>query len=121
MPKSELTKLREGIIIGSGSYTGEVFEAAKTKSEDDLRNVMEYYDFIEVNPPSILTHLTETSDFANMFEIKETIKKIINTADSINKPVCACGDVHTLDPNDNIYREILVAQKQPGGGVHPLN
>jgi DNA polymerase III alpha subunit (gram-positive type) len=35
-------------------------------------------------------------------------------------PVCACGDVHTLDPNDNIYREILIAQKTNSGGLHPL-
>ena len=120
IPKSELTKLREGIIIGSGSYTGEVFESSKTKGDEDVRNIMSYYDFIEVNPPSLLQHLAETGDFSNMFEIKETIKKIINLADEIGLPVCACGDVHTLDPNDNIYREILIAQKQTGGGLHPL-
>ncbi len=120
LPKSELTKYREGIIIGSGSYTGEVFESAKTKSDDDVMNVMSYYDFIEVNPPSILTHLIEMGEFSNAVELKETIKKIIRLADEIGKPVCACGDVHTLDANDNIYREILVSQKQPGGGLHPL-
>jgi len=120
LPKSTLTELREGLIIGSGSYTGEVFEAARSKGEDDLMNIMDYYDFIEVNPPSILQHLVEKSDFSNMFEIKETIKKIIRLSDEIGKIVCACGDVHTLDPEDNIYREILVAQKQVGGGLHPL-
>ncbi|NLC48376.1 MAG: PolC-type DNA polymerase III, partial [Tenericutes bacterium] len=120
IPKSELTKHREGLIIGSGCYSGEVFESAKTKSDDDVLNVMSYYDFIEVNPPSILEHLVETGDFSNTFEMKETIKKIIRLADTLDKLTCATGDVHTLDPNDNIYREILVAQKQPGGGLHPL-
>jgi DNA polymerase-3 subunit alpha (Gram-positive type) len=120
IPKSELTKYREGLIIGSGCYHGEVFEAAKTKGDDDVLNIMSYYDFIEVNPPSILEHLIETGDFSNAFEMKETIKKIIRLADTLGKITCATGDVHTLDPNDNIYREILVAQKQPGGGLHPL-
>ncbi len=120
MPKSELSKYREGLIIGSGCYNGEVFSAAKSKSDEDVINVMSYYDFIEVNPPSILTHLVEMGDFSNMFELKETIKKIIRLADSIGKITCATGDVHTLDPSDNIYREILIAQKQPGGGLHPL-
>ncbi len=118
--KSELNNLREGLLIGSGCANGEIFTAAKTKSEDDLVNLMMFYDFIEVNPPGILTHLIESEDFSNIFELKENIKKIINCADSVGKLVCATGDVHTLDPDDNIYREILVTQKQPGGGFHPL-
>ena len=120
IPKTELTSLRKGLIIGSGSYTGEVFESAKTKGEEDIMNVMSYYDFIEVNPPSILQHLVENEEFSNMFELKETIKKIIRLAGEVGKDVCACGDVHTLDSNDNIYREILISQKQTGGGLHPL-
>ncbi len=118
--RSELVKLREGLILGSGCSSGEIFEAARTKSEEDLINLMMFYDFIEVNPPSILMHLIESEDFANLYELEENIKKIVNCAESIGKIVCATGDVHTLDPEDNIYREILVAQKQPGGGFHPL-
>ena len=120
LPKSKLMELREGLIIGSGCYHGEVFEAAKSKSDDDILNIMTFYDFIEVNPPCILEHLIEMGDINNSYELIETIKKIIRLADSLNKLTCATGDVHTLDPNDNIYREILVAQKQPGGGLHPL-
>ncbi len=119
--KSELSKLREGLILGSGCASGEIFEAAKTKSEEDLINLMMFYDFIEVNAPSILMHLIENGEFASIIDLQENIKKIVNCADSINKMVCATGDVHTLDPDDNIYREILVMQKQPGGGFHNLN
>ncbi|MEG1305958.1 MAG: PolC-type DNA polymerase III [Bacilli bacterium] len=118
--KSELVKYREGLIFGSGCINGEIFEASKTKGEEDLINLMMFYDFIEVNPPSIQTHLIEKGEFSNMFEVKENIKKIINAALSVNKLVCATGDVHTLDPEDNIYREILVNQKASGGGLHPL-
>ncbi len=120
IPKSVLNELREGLIFGSGCSSGEVFEAAKTKSKEDLISIINFYDFIEVNPPSILTHLVEKSEFSSEFELKDNIKKIIDASDAVNKLVCATGDVHTLDPEDNIYREILVNQKQPGGGFHPL-
>lgn len=119
--KSVLTQYREGLLIGSGCASGEVFTKARSVSEEDLINLMNFYDFIEVNPPSILEYLIDTEDFTNMIELKESIKKIVNTASSINKIVVAAGDVHTLNPEDNIYREILIKQKQPGGGLHPLN
>ncbi len=121
MPKSKLIELKEGILLGSGCVNGEIFNIAKTQSEDELMNAMSLYDFIELNPPSICNFLIESGEFTNPFELKETMKKIIKAADKVGKPVVATGDVHTLDPEDNIYREILVAQKQPGGGFHPLN
>ena len=121
MPKSKLLELKEGLLIGSGCVNGAIFNIAKTQSEDELINAMNMYDYIELNPPSICSHLIESSEFANAFELKETMRKIVKAADKINKPVVATGDVHTLDPSDNIYREILVAQKQPGGSLHPLN
>lgn len=119
--KSEVEKLREGVLIGSGCINGEIFREASTKTEEELANMMKFYDFIEVNPPSIIKHLIDTGDFNNMNQIHEVLNKIITTAEKLGKLVCATGDVHTLDPEDNIYREILVAQKNPGGGLHPLN
>ena len=121
MPKSKLIELKEGLLIGSGCVNGEIFNLAKTQGEDELINAMNLYDFIELNPPSICDFLIESGEFTNPYELKETMKKIIKAADKIGKPVVATGDVHTLDPEDNIYREILVAQKQSGGGFHPLN
>lgn len=118
--KSEVERLREGILLGSGCINGEIFREASNKTEEELANMMGFYDFIEVNPPSIAKHLIDTGDFTNMFQLQETIKKIIRVADKLGKMVCATGDVHTLNPEDNIYRDILVAQKVPGGGFHPL-
>ena len=120
-PKSILKEYREGLIIGSGCVHGEIFEAAKSKTEEELRNLMEFYDFIEVNPPSICDFLIESSEVSSKADIYNIVKKIVDNAAIINKMVVATGDVHTLDPEDNIYREILVRQKQPGGGLHPLN
>jgi len=119
-PKSLLTSLREGLIIGSGCVNGEVFESAKRNSEEELMNIMDYYDFIEVNPPSIMDYLVESGEISTKAEIYNILNKIMSAADKINKMVVATGDVHTLDPEDNIYREILTTQKQPGGGFHPL-
>lgn len=121
MPKSKLIELKDGLLIGSGCVNGEIFNLAKTQGEDELINAMNLYDFIELNPPSICDFLIESGEFTNPYELKETMKKIIKAADKTGKPVVATGDVHTLDPEDNIYREILVAQKQSGGGFHPLN
>ena len=118
--KSELIKLREGTIIGSGCVNGEIFNSAKTNTEEELTSNMLFYDFIEVNPPSICEYLVDTGDFSNIYELKETIRKIIRCAKSINKLVCATGDVHTLNKEDNIYRDILINQKVSGGGFHQL-
>lgn len=119
-PKSLLTKHREGLIIGSGCVNGEIFEAAKRNTEEELMNLMKYYDFIEINPPSIMDYLVESGEVTSKADIYNIVNKIIRSAEKVDKMVVATGDVHTLDPEDNIYREILVAQKQPGGGFHPL-
>ena len=119
-PKSVLSSLREGLIIGSGCINGEIFETAKRSNEEELMNQMKFYDFIEVNPPSITDHLIESGDVSSKADIYNIINKIVACADKVGKMVVATGDVHTLDPEDNIYREILITQKQPGGGFHPL-
>ena len=97
-PKSVLTELREGLIIGSGCVNGEIFEGAKRNSEEELMEMMKYYDFIEVNPPSIMTHLIESGEVSSKSDIYNIINKIISAADKIGKMVVATGDVHTLDP-----------------------
>ena len=120
-PKSLLTKFREGLILGSGCASGEIFEAAKRNTEEELMNLMKFYDFIEVNPPSILDYQVESGEVSSKSDLYLIINKIIRCADKIGKMVVATGDVHTLDPEDNIYREILVTAKLPGGAFHPLH
>ena len=120
-PKSLLNKFRDGLILGSGCVFGEVFEAAKRNTEEELMEIMKYYDFIEINPPSIMEFLVESGEVSSKSDLYALINKIIRCADKIGKMVVATGDVHTLDPEDNIYREILVRTKQAGGGLHPLN
>ena len=119
--RSEIDRLRDGLLIGSGCYESEVFHQARTKSEEELTNTINFYDYVEVQPPEVYDHLVQSGDFANSNEVLENIKKIVDTTISAGKIIVATGDVHQLNPDDKIYREIIINQKVPGGGRHPLN
>ena len=119
--RSEIEKHKEGLLIGSSCANGEIFRLARSKSEEEVSDLMNFYDYIEVQPPEVYSHLIDLSDFKNMEEVEDNIKKIIKVAKDKNKIVVATGDVHHLDRSDKIYREIIVNQKVPGGGRHPLN
>ena len=120
IPRSVINEYREGILIGSGCYESEVFKQATSKSEEELSNIIRFYDYVEVQPPECYSHLVETGDFANEGEVISNINKIINTTIDAGKLIVATGDVHHLTREDKIYREIIVNQKVPGGGRHPL-
>ena len=118
--RSEIEKHREGILIGSGCYESEIFRLARSKNDEELANLINFYDYIEVQPPAVYDHLLQMGDFANKAELLEHIKKIIRVTKESGKLIVATGDVHQIEPEDRIYREIIVNQKVPGGGRHPL-
>ncbi len=118
--RSEIQKLREGLLISSGCYESEVFVEARSKTEEELSEIMNFYDYIEVQPIDCYDHLIQSGVFANTFELTENIKKIVRVGKDAGKLVVASGDVHHLKLDDKIYREIIVNQKVPGGGRHPL-
>ena len=118
--RSEIEKHREGLLIGSGCYLSEVFVEARSKSEDELSNIIRFYDYVEVQPMECYDHLIQTGDFATKVELASHIKKIIRVTEDAGKLIVATGDVHHIKRDDKIYREIIVNQKVPGGGRHPL-
>ena len=118
--KSEINKLREGLLIGSGCYESEVFVQAKSKSDEELVNIINFYDYVEVQPVDCYDHLLQSGDFENKALLIEHLKKIIRNTNAAGKLIVATGDVHHLKSSDRIYREIIVNQKVPGGGRHPL-
>ncbi len=118
--RSEIEKYREGLLVGSGCSSGEVFTLARSKSDEEMNNIIQFYDYIEIQPIGIYDHLLQTNNFTEKKELEEHIKKIIRIAYNNNKLVVATGDVHHLDNKDKIYREIIINQKVPGGGRHPL-
>ena len=118
--RSKLNELREGLLIGSGCYESEVFLEARSKEGQELTNIINFYDYVEVQPPEVYNHLIQTSDFASVEELKTHIKKVIDATTEAGKIIVATGDVHHFTREDKIYREIIVNQKVPGGGRHPL-
>ena len=118
--RSKLNELREGLLIGSGCYESEVFLEARSKEGQELTNIINFYDYVEVQPPEVYNHLIQTSDFASEEELKDHIKKVIDATKEAGKIIVATGDVHHFTREDKIYREIIVNQKVPGGGRHPL-
>ncbi len=118
--RSKLNSLREGLLIGSGCYESEVFLAARSKEGQELNNIIDFYDYVEVQPPEVYDHLLQLGDFKDKEELLNHIKKIINAVKESGKIIVATGDVHHFKREDKIYREIIVNQKVPGGGRHPL-
>ena len=119
--RSKLEELRSGLLVGSGCYNSEVFVEARSKSEDELRTIIDFYDYVEVQPKDAYTHLIDQSDFSGEAELDSTLRKIIECTKEQGKIIVATGDVHYLNKEDKIYREIIINQKVPGGGRHPLN
>ena len=118
--RSKLEELREGILIGSGCYNSEVFIEARSKEGEELTNIINFYDYVEVQPPEVYNHLIQTSDFKDEKELEDHIKKVISATKEAGKIIVATGDVHHFTREDKIYREIIINQKVPGGGRHPL-
>ena len=120
IPRSELANLREGILVGSSCYESEVFKEAASKTEEELINVISFYDYVEVQPPAVYDHLIQSSSFGSKKELQDHLLKIIKVTEECGKLLVATGDVHHLTEEDRIYRQIIVNQKVPGGGRHPL-
>ncbi len=118
--RSEIERHREGLLIGSGCYESEVFTEGKSKSEDELSNIIRFYDYVEVQPLECYNHLIQSGDFGTEVELAAHIEKIIRVTEDAGKIIVATGDVHHIKREDKIYREIIVNQKVPGGGRHPL-
>ncbi len=118
--RSKLEELREGLLIGSGCYESEVFIQSRSKEGEELTNVINFYDYVEVQPPEVYGHLIQTSDFKNEYEVQAHISKIVRATKDAGKIIVATGDVHHFYREDKIFREIIVNQKVSGGGRHPL-
>lgn len=118
--RSKLEELREGLLIGSGCYNSEVFIEARSKEGQELTNIINFYDYVEVQPVEVYGHLIQTSDFSGEEEIRNHIKKIVAAVEETGKIMVATSDMHHFYREDKIFREIIINQKVPGGGRHPL-
>ncbi len=120
IPKWVIDENREDVLVGSGCMNGEIFSVALARPEDDLKKAMQFYDYIEVQPPSNYEHLVFSHDISCYDDLIFALNKIIKCAREIGKIVVATSDAHSLTKEDTIYREFIVNQNVPGKGRHPL-
>nr|WP_281186674.1 PolC-type DNA polymerase III [Bacillus solimangrovi] len=118
IPRSQLQKYREGLLIGSACDQGEVFEAMMQKAPEEVEEVAEFYDYLEIQPPSNYYHLIEKDLVHDNENLLEIIGNIVKLGEKLDKPVVATGNVHYLNEEDHIYRKILIASQ---GGANRLN
>ncbi|PWI58215.1 PolC-type DNA polymerase III [Sulfoacidibacillus thermotolerans] len=108
-PRQLLKQYRKGLLIGSGCKYGEVFQALlRGKTDQELRALLEFYDFIELQPLDHYGALIESGEVGSYEVVAQYHKRLLALADELQKPVVATGDVHFLRDQDAIYREIIM-------------
>ena len=115
IPKSLINKYREGLIIGSACEQGELYQAIIDKrGEDEIDRIARFYDYFEIQPNGnneFMIRDEHFSDINSVKDLEDINRKIIDIADRMHKPVVATCDVHFLDPEDEVYRRVLMAGK----------
>ena len=110
VPKSEIIKHREGILIGSACEAGQVYRAILDgKSKEELDDIASFYDYFEIQPNGNNMFLVREGKVADERALEDINRKIITLADEQGKLTVATGDVHFLEKRDSIYRAILMA------------
>lgn len=115
MPKSLIQKYREGLIIGSACEAGELYSAlVDQRSDEEIAKIVNFYDYLEIQPVGNNEFMIRSDRYETIHseeDIQQINQRIVDLGEEFHKPVAATCDVHFLDPDDSIYRAILMAGK----------
>ena len=115
IPKSLLNQYREGLIVGSACEAGELFSAvAEDRPEEEIARIISFYDYLEIQPIGNNAFMIDSEKHPNVHhaeDLKNLNRKIVSLGEKFDKPVCATCDVHFLNPEDSLYRSVIMAGK----------
>ena len=115
IPKSVLAKYREGLILGSACEAGELFRAVvDERPEEEIARIVEFYDYLEIQPTGnneFMIRDPKMTKVGTVADLQDLNRKIVELGEKFNKPVCATCDVHFLNPEDEVYRRIIMSNK----------
>lgn len=115
IPKSKLIEKRDGLIIGSACEAGELLRALlDMKSKEYINNIVNFYDYLEIQPIGNNMFMIDSEKIPavnSIEDIKNFNRKVVELGEMHNKPVVATCDVHFIDPEDSVYRKILMFAK----------
>ncbi len=115
IPKSLIRAHREGLLIGSACEQGELYQAIiDKKSEDEIIRIAKFYDYLEIQPNGNNEFMVREERFEDINsdkDLEDINRKIVSLGEMLDKPVVATCDVHFLNPEDEVYRRILMAGK----------
>ena len=115
IPKSVLAKYREGLIIGSACEAGELFRAVvDERPEEEIARIVGFYDYLEIQPTGnneFMIRDPKMTKVSTVADLQDLNRKIVELGEKFNKPVCATCDVHFLNPEDEVYRRIIMSNK----------
>ena len=115
VPKSLLMKYREGLILGSACEAGELYRALLDgRPEEEIARIVNFYDYLEIQPLGNNKFMIESDRIPSVNSMEDIMnfnRRIVELGEEFNKPVVATCDVHFLDPEDEVYRRIIMAGK----------
>ena len=122
IPRERLEHYRDGLLFGSGCYNSELFDLAMTRSLEELKKAISFYDYIEILPFDICRYFVERGRIDSDEDLVRVLRRIVDTAKEMGKMIVATGDVHYVDENDKIFRDVFTCNPKIGlgGALHPL-